>query len=220
MEAGYLVMTAVSVAAARQMLRQASIEVALVQLQLERESGLDLVREIGPPDGRPNVVAVLALSDHAAPRLAADVLSLGAADYVRTPCPVVELVARVAAAVRWIRAIRTAQSVPAPATTENDKVDVTPSALEQLTRAEVSVATYVAQGFTNRAIAAELFVSVKAVEFHLGHIFRKLTLSNRTQLAALLANSGPPHSPPTSKTERRRSLGAQTANRQSVPRQN
>jgi DNA-binding NarL/FixJ family response regulator len=95
--------------------------------------------------------------------------------------------------VRWIRAIRTAQSVPAPAAAQNETVDIRRGALEQLTRAEASVATYVAQGLTNRAIAAELFVSVKAVEFHLGHIFRKLRLSNRTQLAALLAITSPPH---------------------------
>jgi hypothetical protein len=40
---------------------------------------------------------------------------------------------------------------------------------------------------TNRGIATQLFVSVKAVEFHLGHVFRKLGLVNRTELAVLMA---------------------------------
>jgi DNA-binding CsgD family transcriptional regulator len=36
---------------------------------------------------------------------------------------------------------------------------------------------------TNREVATTLFVSVKTVEFHLGNIYRKLGVRNRTQLA-------------------------------------
>ena len=42
-----------------------------------------------------------------------------------------------------------------------------------------------ARGLNNSAIAAELFVSVKAVEFHLTRVFRKMGIRNRTQLSIL-----------------------------------
>ena len=52
-----------------------------------------------------------------------------------------------------------------------------------LTGAEVRVAVAVADGLSNRETAARLFVSVKTIEFHLGNVFRKLGVRNRTELA-------------------------------------
>jgi DNA-binding NarL/FixJ family response regulator len=53
-----------------------------------------------------------------------------------------------------------------------------------LTPAEQSVARLVAAGRSNRQTAAELYVSVKTVEFHLGHIFDKLGIRSRKDLAS------------------------------------
>jgi DNA-binding CsgD family transcriptional regulator len=58
---------------------------------------------------------------------------------------------------------------------------------DQLTPSELRVATLVAQGVSNKDTAAMLFISPKTVEFHLGRIFRKLGVSNRTTLAARLS---------------------------------
>ncbi len=55
-----------------------------------------------------------------------------------------------------------------------------------LTPSELVVARLVTTGLSNREIAAELFVSVKAVEFHLGHIFDKLGIRSRRQVARVL----------------------------------
>ncbi|MGX6605995.1 helix-turn-helix transcriptional regulator [Micromonosporaceae bacterium Da 78-11] len=52
-----------------------------------------------------------------------------------------------------------------------------------LTGAEIRVAVAVADGLSNKETAERLFVSVKTVEFHLGNIFRKLDVRNRTELA-------------------------------------
>jgi DNA-binding CsgD family transcriptional regulator len=54
----------------------------------------------------------------------------------------------------------------------------------RLTPQEAAVARLVAQGLTNREVAAELVLSVKTVEFHLGKVFAKLGVRSRSQLAA------------------------------------
>jgi tetratricopeptide (TPR) repeat protein len=45
-------------------------------------------------------------------------------------------------------------------------------------------ARLVAVGMSNRQVAAELFVSIKTVQFHLTHIYAKLGISSRAELAA------------------------------------
>jgi DNA-binding NarL/FixJ family response regulator len=47
----------------------------------------------------------------------------------------------------------------------------------------VRVAVAVADGLSNREAADQLFVAAKTIEFHLGNIFRKLGVRNRTELA-------------------------------------
>ncbi len=55
-----------------------------------------------------------------------------------------------------------------------------------LTVTELRVAELVAQGLTNRTVAAELFVTVRAVESILTKVYAKLGVQSRTQLAAHL----------------------------------
>ena len=63
--------------------------------------------------------------------------------------------------------------------------DVKPSIdpeLEQLTSREREVLRLIAQGYTYKEIARELFISVKTVESHVSSVLRKLQLSTRHQL--------------------------------------
>jgi DNA-binding NarL/FixJ family response regulator len=54
----------------------------------------------------------------------------------------------------------------------------------KLTAQEQAVARLVAVGMSNRQVAAELFVSVKTVQFHLTHIYAKFGIGSRAELAA------------------------------------
>jgi DNA-binding CsgD family transcriptional regulator len=57
-----------------------------------------------------------------------------------------------------------------------------PTTPEQLTPQELQIALVVAEGMTNREIAARLFLSPKTVEFHLTRIYRKLAIHSRSEL--------------------------------------
>ena len=61
---------------------------------------------------------------------------------------------------------------------------------DALTPHELQVARIVAAGASNREAAAALFLSPKTIEFHLGHIYRKLGLRKRTELVALAMARG------------------------------
>jgi DNA-binding CsgD family transcriptional regulator len=54
---------------------------------------------------------------------------------------------------------------------------------DQLTEQELQIAHFVAQGLTNRDVAAQLFLSPRTIAAHLRNIFRKLGISSRTELA-------------------------------------
>jgi DNA-binding CsgD family transcriptional regulator len=59
-----------------------------------------------------------------------------------------------------------------------------------LTARQLSVAQAAAAGKTNRQIAAELYISVKTVEFHLAQILARLDVDSRTEIARALAAPG------------------------------
>jgi two-component system, NarL family, response regulator DevR len=55
---------------------------------------------------------------------------------------------------------------------------------EELTEREREVLALVARGYTNKQIAAELYVSEKTARNHVSHILEKLGLSRRSEAAA------------------------------------
>ena len=60
------------------------------------------------------------------------------------------------------------------------------SGIEALTASERRVAQMAAAGMSNREIAQALFVTIKAVALHLTHVYQKLDITGRAQLAGAL----------------------------------
>jgi DNA-binding CsgD family transcriptional regulator len=58
---------------------------------------------------------------------------------------------------------------------------------DSLTDTERRIVELVAQGLSNRQVASQVFLSVHTVAFHLRHVFWKLDVSSRVQLARLAA---------------------------------
>ena len=66
-----------------------------------------------------------------------------------------------------------------------------PALLESLTRRESEVLDLVRQGCSNADIAAQLYISPKTAEHHVGRILSKLGVRSRAEAAALAATSTP-----------------------------
>lgn len=67
--------------------------------------------------------------------------------------------------------------------------DFPTGALSSLTAAELKVAVAVGQGRSNREAAETLFLSTKTIDHHLVHIYRKLALRSRSELAVLVTQT-------------------------------
>jgi DNA-binding CsgD family transcriptional regulator len=56
---------------------------------------------------------------------------------------------------------------------------------DSLTPTELQVVALVSEGLTNPQVAERLFIARGTVKIHLGHIFSKLGVATRSELAAL-----------------------------------
>jgi DNA-binding NarL/FixJ family response regulator len=98
---------------------------------------------------------------------------------------------------RELRALGAA--APAPVARRPGDIDTT-----RLSRRELEIATRVAAGESNPAIARALYLSPKTIEGHMRRIFGKLNVSSRAQVAATMARREagndpvvPPRLPPS-----------------------
>jgi DNA-binding NarL/FixJ family response regulator len=64
------------------------------------------------------------------------------------------------------------------------------SSIERLTPREREVVNLIARGYSYRETANRLNISVKTLESHMGHIFEKLSVASRHELAALAYEKG------------------------------
>jgi DNA-binding NarL/FixJ family response regulator len=64
------------------------------------------------------------------------------------------------------------------------------STIERLTPREREVVNLIARGYSYRETANRLNISVKTLESHMGHIFEKLSVASRHELAALAYEEG------------------------------
>ena len=65
--------------------------------------------------------------------------------------------------------------------------------MSALTASERRVAELAAEGRSNPEIAQTLYVTRKTVETHLGHVYRKLGVSGRVQLARAVVEASSEH---------------------------
>ena len=60
-----------------------------------------------------------------------------------------------------------------------------PSTIDKLTPQELQIVRFVAEGYSNKEVAAQLYLSPRTIDYHLRNVFTKLGITSRTQLAHL-----------------------------------
>jgi DNA-binding CsgD family transcriptional regulator len=70
-----------------------------------------------------------------------------------------------------------------------------PSTIDDLTPQELQIAVLLASGKTTRETATAIFLSPKTVEYHLRHVYQKLAIHSREELAQALESPGSRSSP-------------------------
>ena len=159
-------------------------EVVLLDVHLPGGGGQAVIEAIKPlfPS-----VRFLALSASDAPEDVIAVIRAGARGYVTKTISTAELadaIQRVAAGDA-VFSHRLAGFVLDAFSADPSSAGVKPSfdpELDQLTSREREVLRLIAQGYTYKEIARELYISVKTVESHVSSVLRKLQLSSRHQL--------------------------------------
>jgi DNA-binding NarL/FixJ family response regulator len=160
-------------AAALRLVAERRPDVLLLDLYLPDVSGIQVARQVR---GLYPEVSVLVLTGYDEPGYAQALAQLGVRGYLRKTASGQEIVGA-------IRAVVQGQTVPAAGA-----VSATP--LEVLTAREEEVLQLVASGRRNAEIAAELRISVKAVEFHVSHVLDKLGARSRTEAVARAREQG------------------------------
>jgi DNA-binding CsgD family transcriptional regulator len=106
---------------------------------------------------------------------------------------------RVAARVQLREALATFERLDAPVWADRARAELAatgertrrrdPSTLDELTAQELQIGLLLAAGRTTREAAAALFLSPKTIEYHLRHVYQKLSIHSREELARALGRS-------------------------------
>ena len=151
----------------------------LLDVRMPNMSGLELqnkLKELGCD------LPIIFISGHGDIDMAVHTMKNGAVDFLQKPVKEDRLLEVIDAAVARNKAER------------RDKAEVADfkARLEQLTQREREVIRMVAQGYSNKEVAAEFGISEKTVQVHRGSAYRKLDLHNAAEIARLLLLSGDP----------------------------
>ena len=157
-------------------------DVVLLDVHLPGGGGQAVVQAIKPAYPE---VRFLALSASDAPEDVIAVIRAGARGYVTKTISTAELadaIRRVAAGDAVFSHRLAGFVLDAFAASAADVKPSFDPELDQLTSREREVLRLIAQGYTYKEIARELYISVKTVESHVSSVLRKLQLSSRHQL--------------------------------------
>ncbi|MEU8006061.1 response regulator transcription factor [Catellatospora sp. NPDC049111] len=155
-------------------------DVAVLDARLPDGSGIDVCREIRSVD--PAIQGLILTSYEDDEALFAAIMA-GAAGYVLKQIKGTDL-------VDAVRRVAAGQSLLDPAVTRRVLERVRdprhePEHLKSLTEQERKVLGYIADGLTNRQIAAQMFLAEKTVKNYVSSLLCKLGLESRTQAAVL-----------------------------------
>jgi len=161
---------------ALRMIRQHLPDVAVLDIQMPRASGIDVARAIRAERLPVGVLILTAFDDE--PYIRA-VLQAGANGFVLKTADAGDI-------VEAVRDVHEGKSVLDPSIARRLMTQLARSEdarlpMESLTERELDVLRLTARGFTNKAIGAQLSISDRTVQGHLAKIYGKLHAASRTE---------------------------------------
>jgi DNA-binding NarL/FixJ family response regulator len=160
---------------AKMLIAQHKPDVAVLDIQMPKASGIEVTRWI-----RANMqgVGVLVLTAYDDTPYVMGVLQAGANGYILKTASPEELIQ----AVYDVHAGKSALDAAIARKVMTQMFDQhKSSAIQPLTEREMQVLQLTAKGYTNKAIAVQLDISDRTVQGHLAHIFGKLQADSRTE---------------------------------------
>lgn len=166
------------------MAQETDPDVVVMDLKMPAKDGLTAIREIAQAGLAARILILTSFPNDSV----SEAIRAGATGFLIKDAPPEEL-------VEAIRAVSHGQSVlhPTVASKLMQEIRAPDSAIPQeetLTPREMDVLRCLAQGLSNREIAAKLCVSTRTVTTHVRHILDKLHLVNRTQAALYALEQG------------------------------
>jgi DNA-binding NarL/FixJ family response regulator len=154
--------------------------VAILDARLPDGNGIDVCRQVRSVD--PSIQGLILTSYEDDEALFAAIMA-GAAGYVLKQIRGTDL-------VDAVRRVASGQSMLDPAVTQRVLERIrsgveAPNELKSLTEQERRILMHVAEGLTNREIAAKMFLAEKTVKNYVSSLLAKLGLERRTQAAVL-----------------------------------
>lgn len=160
-------------------------DVILLDLQMPKKTGVEVITAVKRtmPDAHILVITSFADDSNVFPAIKA-----GALGYLLKDSSPLEL-------LQAIRDVYNGRSSLHPIIAhkviqELSKPTPLPPTEDPLTGRELELLKYIAQGFSNKDIAAKLVISERTVRSHVSHILHKLHLANRTQAALYALREG------------------------------
>lgn len=154
-------------------------DVVVMDLRMKRVDGIEATRRLRADDAGPPVLVLTTFDDD---ELLSGALRAGAAGFVLKDAPAEDLiraVLRVAHGDSWLDPSVTGRVLDAyRASAPAGSVDG--GVVEELTPREREVLGLMGRGLSNAEIAGALYISEVTVKSHVGHIFTKLDLRDRS----------------------------------------
>jgi DNA-binding NarL/FixJ family response regulator len=154
-------------------------DIAIVDVTLEHANGLELIKDIKIRHPR---LPILVLSMHDESLYADRCLRAGAKGYIMKHEPAQTLLRAIRQVLAGEIYVSETVSRAMVQTVAANPVGKSVPPLQQLSDRELEVIRLLGLGYRPRAVAAELHLSVKTVEYHCEHIKRKLRLKTADQL--------------------------------------
>lgn len=169
-------------------------DVVLMDVRMPRMDGLTATRQLLARPGAPKVIV---LTTFDADELVMGALAAGASGFLLKDTHPADMVAAIRAVRRGEHTLSPSvmSQVIAAATAstqdpEQDRRAAARACLDTLTDREREVALAVGRGLSNAEIAATLYMSIATVKGHVSHVFDKLGVDNRVQVALRVHDAG------------------------------